>query len=221
MGGEGSLVMLGGIAGNSYSQGVYDGVVRALEDYPGITLLNEDGPVSTDWEPGKTQQVVAGLITSYGDIDGIVSDYGGGSVGGIRAFQAAGKELPVWTANDSNEFACLWYEHGSEESKYQIATMSSRNWVVQAALNKALAAHNGIVSTDPSIFQLEIIEDSTDPNLMPRAGSAGRRDPLVRPERRAPAGALQLSRPKGVPGSRVLRGGAGHPGEPARLITTM
>ena len=168
MGGEGNLVMLGGIAGNSYSQGVYDGVVRALEDYPGITLLNEDSPVSTDWEPGKTQQVVAGLITSYGDIDGIVSDYGGGSVGGIRAFQAAGKELPVWTANDSNEFACLWYEHGSEESKYQIATMSSRNWVVQAALNKALAAHNGIVSTDPSIFQLEIIEDSTDPNLMPQ-----------------------------------------------------
>ncbi len=168
MGGEGNLVMLGGIAGNSYSQGVYDGVVRALDDYPNITLLNEDGPVSTDWEPGKTQQVVAGLITSYGDIDGIVSDYGGGSVGGIRAFQAAGKELPVWTANDSNEFACLWYEHGSEDSKYQIATMSSRNWVVQAALNKALAAHNGIISTDPSIFKLEIIEDSTDPDLMPQ-----------------------------------------------------
>ncbi|MGV9195409.1 substrate-binding domain-containing protein [Microbacterium sp. MC2] len=168
MGGEGNLVMLGGIAGNSYSQGVYDGVVRALEDYPGITLLNEDGPVSTDWEPGKTQQVVAGLITKYGDIDGIVSDYGGGSVGGIRAFEAAGKELPVWSANDSNEFACLWYDYGSEDSRYQIATMSSRNWVVKAALNKALAAHNGIVSTDPSIFNLEIIEDSTNPDLMPK-----------------------------------------------------
>ncbi|MGD9675891.1 MAG: substrate-binding domain-containing protein [Candidatus Bipolaricaulia bacterium] len=168
MGGKGNLVMLGGIAGNSYSQGVYDGVLRALEDYPDITLLNQDGPVSTDWEPGKTQQVVAGLITSYGEIDGIVSDYGGGSVGGIRAFQAAGKELPVWTANDSNEFACLWYDYGSETSKYQIATMSSRNWVVKAALNKALAAHNGIISTDPSIFNLEIIEDSTDPDLMPK-----------------------------------------------------
>ncbi|MFA5606654.1 MAG: substrate-binding domain-containing protein [Leucobacter sp.] len=167
MGGEGNLVMLGGIAGNSYSQGVYDGVVRALEDYPNITLLNEDGPVSTDWEPGKTQQVVAGLITSYGDIDGIVSDYGGGSVGGIRAFQAAGQEIPVWSANDSNDFACLWYEHGSEDSKYQIATMSSRNFVSQAALNKALAAHNGIVNNDPSIFALEIIEDSTNPDMMP------------------------------------------------------
>ena len=168
MGGEGNLVMLGGIAGNSYSQGVYDGVVRALEDYPNITLLNEDGPVSTDWEPGKTQQVVAGLITSYGEIDGIVSDYGGGSAGGIRAFQAAGKEIPVWTANDSNDFACLWYANGSETSKYQIATMSSRNWVVQGALNKALAAHNGIVNNDPSIFELEIIEDSTDSSKMPK-----------------------------------------------------
>lgn len=168
MGGEGNLVMLGGGAGNSYSQGVYDGVVRALEDYPNITLLNEDGFVVTDWEPGKIQQVVAGLITAHGQIDGIVSDYGGGSVGGIRAFLAAGKDIPVWTANDSNEFACLWYEYGSEDSKYQIATMSSRNWVIRAALNKGLAAHNGIVSTDPSIFNLEIIEDSTNPDMMPK-----------------------------------------------------
>ncbi|WP_087012859.1 substrate-binding domain-containing protein [Leucobacter sp. 7(1)] len=168
MGGKGNVVMLGGIAGNSYSQGVYEGAVRALEDFPDVKLLNEDGPVSTDWEPGKTQQVVAGLITAHGDIDGIIADYGGGSVGGIRAFQAAGKDIPVWSANDSNEFACLWGEYGSADSTYQIATMSSRNWVVKAALNKGLAAHNGIVNNDPSTFSLEIIEDSTDPKMQPR-----------------------------------------------------
>ncbi|MBO1901492.1 substrate-binding domain-containing protein [Leucobacter weissii] len=167
MGGTGNLVMLGGGAGNSYSQNVYEGVLRALEDYPDVTLLNEDGFVVTDWEPGKIQQVVAGLITAHGQIDGIVSDYGGGSVGGIRAFLAAEKDIPVWSANDSNEFACLWDEYGSEDSKYQIATMSSRNWVIRAALNKGLAAHNGIVNTDPSTFNLEIIEDSTDPALQP------------------------------------------------------
>ncbi|MCR1785258.1 substrate-binding domain-containing protein [Nocardioides carbamazepini] len=167
MGGKGNLVMLGGLPGNSYSQGVYDGVVRAVEAHPDVTLLNTDGPVSTDWEPGKTQQVVAGLLTKYDSIDGIVADYGGGSVGGIRAFLAAGQPLPVWSANDSNEFACLWYEHAKAQPTFQIATESSRNWVVKVALHKGLAALNGILNEEPSTYNLEIIEDSTDPAKAP------------------------------------------------------
>lgn len=167
MGGKGNLVMLGGIAGNSYSQAVFDGVMEAVEANPEITLLNEDGPVATDWEPGKTQQVVAGLITKYGDINGIVADYGGGSVGGIRAFEAAGKPFPVWSANDSNEFACLWYEYKDAQPTYQIATESSRNWVVAVALHKGLAAANGLPNDEPSTYNLEIIEDSTDPDKAP------------------------------------------------------
>jgi ribose transport system substrate-binding protein len=131
-------------------------------------LLNADGPVATDWEPGKTQQVVAGLITKYGTINGIVSDYGGGSVGGVRAFIAAGKPLPVWSANDSNEFACLWYQYHPTQPTYQIATESSRNWIVAVALHKGLAAANGIVDTEPDTYNLQIIEDSTDPAKQPR-----------------------------------------------------
>jgi ribose transport system substrate-binding protein len=167
MHGTGNLVMLGGIAGNSYSQGVYEGVVKAVKAHPGVRLLDTGGPVATDWEPGKTQQVVAGLITKYGKIDGIVSDYGGGSVGGVRAFIAAGKPLPVWSANDSNEFACLWYQYHPSQPSYQIATESSRNWIVDVALHKGLAAANGIVDTEPDTFNLQIIEDSTDPAKQP------------------------------------------------------
>ena len=170
MGGKGNLVMLGGIAGNSYSQAVFDGVMESVKANPGVKLLNEDGPVATDWEPGKTQQVVAGLITKYGQIDGIVADYGGGSVGGIRAFEAAGKPFPVWSANDSNEFACLWYEYKDKQPTYQIATESSRNWVVKVALHKGLAAYNGLANDEPSTSNLQIIEDSTDASKMPKCG---------------------------------------------------
>jgi ribose transport system substrate-binding protein len=168
MHGKGNLVMLGGIAGNSYSQGVFDGVKAAVAKNPGVKLLNTSGPISTDWEPGKTQQVVAGLITKYGEIDGIVADYGGGSVGGIRAFLAANKPLPVWSANDSNEFACLWYEHKDKNPGYQVATESSRNWVVAVALHKGLAAANGILDTEPSIYNLQIIEDSRKADMAPK-----------------------------------------------------
>lgn len=170
MGGKGNLIMSGGQAGNPYSQAVYDGVKKAVAENPGITLLNTqigDVPVDTGWEPGKTKQVMAGLITKFGKIDGIVADYGGGSVGGIQAFIDAGKPLPVWSANDSNQFACLWYQYKDTQPNFQIATESSRNWVAVAALHKGLAAYNGILNTEPSTYNLQIIEDSTDSTKMP------------------------------------------------------
>jgi ribose transport system substrate-binding protein len=168
MGYQGNLVMLGGIAGNSYSQAVFNGVKAVAAKYPKIHLLNPGGPIATDWVPGTTQQVVAGLITKYGTINGIVSDYGGGSVGGIRAFLAAGKPIPVWSANDSNSFACLWYQYHKTQPNYEIATESSRNWTVEVALNKGLAAYNGIIDPEPDTYELNIIEDSTNPAMMPK-----------------------------------------------------
>jgi len=162
MKGEGNLVMLGGQPGNSYSQAVFEAVKAAAAENPGIKLLNDDGFVVTNWEPGETQKVVAGLLTKYGQIDGIVSDYGGGSVGGVRAFQAAGAPLPVWSANDSNEFACLWYENKAASPNYQIATLSSRNWMSRLALRKAVAAYQGIEDTEPDTVILGISEDSTE-----------------------------------------------------------
>ena len=170
MHGKGNLLMTGGQAGNPYSQAVYEGVKKAVAANPGITLLNTkigDIPVDTGWEPGKTKQVVAGLITKFGTIDGVVADYGGGSVGGIQAFIDAGKPVPPWSANDSNQFACLWFQYKSTQPNYQIATESSRNWVAIAALHKGLAAYNGILNTEPSTFNLGIIEDSTDTSKQP------------------------------------------------------
>jgi len=170
MGGEGNLVMLGGQAGNPYSTAVYNGAKRAVAENPGINFLNEelgDTFVDTGWEPGLTKQVVAGLLTQFGEIDGIVADYGGGSVGGIEAFLDANVALPPWSANDSNEFACLWYQYKDTQPNYQVATMSSRNWVSVPALHKGLAAVNGLPNTEPSVYNLEIIEDSTDPNKQP------------------------------------------------------
>lgn len=170
MGGKGNLVMSGGQAGNPYSAAVYAGVKKAVAENPGITLLNTkmgDVPVDTGWEPGKTKQVFSGLITKFGEIDGVVADYGGGSVGGVEAFVNAGKPVPPWSANDSNSFACLYYKYKDTQPTFQIATESSRNWVAVPALHKGLAAFNGIENTEPATYNLGIIEDSTKSNMMP------------------------------------------------------
>jgi ribose transport system substrate-binding protein len=156
--GKGSVVFLGGIAGNSYSNNVGKGIEQVIAANPGMKLLA--GPVATDWDPSKTQKVVAGLLTKYKQIDGVLSDYGGGSVGGIRAFMAAGRKLVPWAANDANEFSCLYEQYKTANPGFQIATVSSRNWMSRVALRKGVAAAQGTKDAEPSILELPLNEDS-------------------------------------------------------------
>jgi ribose transport system substrate-binding protein len=143
LGGKGKVVFLGGTPGNLQSQAELEGIQKVFAKYPDIELLG-GRPIDTNWDPAETQKVVAGLLTQYPQIDGIISDYGGGSVGGIRAFLTAGRPLPAWAANDANEFACLWYDNKDANPNYKIMTVSSRTWLVRVALRKALAHAQGI-----------------------------------------------------------------------------
>jgi ribose transport system substrate-binding protein len=160
LGKSANVVVLGGLPGNSYSQAVYDAAKTALAASGG-TLLNKDGYIVTNWDPGETQKVVAGLLTKYPRVDGIISDYGGGSVGGIRAFLAANRPLPAWSANDSNEFACLWKQYNPTQPTFKIATVSSRTWMVRLALREGVAAAQGIKDPEPTQIKLPLFEDST------------------------------------------------------------
>lgn len=157
--GKGNIIMLGGTAGNSYSQLVFDGMMDVMKKNPGIKVL-ENAPVATNWDVGLTQKVVAGLLAKYPTIDGVVSDYGGGSVGAFRAFVAAKRPLVPWAANDDNQFACLYYQYKATNPKLEIATVSSRNWTSRVALRVGLAKLNGVKDTEPTVVHLNLFEDS-------------------------------------------------------------
>ncbi|MDF1671525.1 MAG: substrate-binding domain-containing protein [Roseovarius sp.] len=165
--GKGNVVFLGGTPGNLQSQAEFEGAQEVFADHPEIKILG-GRPIDTNWDPAETQRVVSGLLTQYDTIDGIISDYGGGSVGGIRAFLAADRPLVPWAANDANEFACLWEQNKGDNPDYQIMTLSSRPWLVRLALRKALAHAQGIDNDEPSIVNMPIVEDSTNPDMMPK-----------------------------------------------------
>jgi ribose transport system substrate-binding protein len=169
--GQGKVVFLGGTPGNLQSQAELEGVKKVFADYPKIELLG-GRPVDTNWDPAETQKVVSGLLTRYPEIDAIISDYGGGSVGGIRAFINAKHPLVPWAANDANEFACLWQENKAANPNYQMMTVSSRTWLVRVALRKAVAKAEGLEDPEPSIVNQPIVEDSTDPKLPPKCDSS-------------------------------------------------
>ena len=173
--GKGKVVFLGGTPGNLQSQAELEGIKEVFAKYPDIELLG-GRPFDTNWDPAETQRVVSGLLTQYSQIDGILSDYGGGSVGGIRAFVSAGRPLVPWAAIDANEFACLWYEYHKTNPKFEIMTTTSRTWLVRLALRKALAYAEGIPNDEPSIINVPIVEDSTMADLKPKC------DPSLPPD---------------------------------------
>ncbi|MBE2277905.1 MAG: substrate-binding domain-containing protein [Rhodobacteraceae bacterium] len=163
---KGRVAFLGGTPGNLQSKTEYEGIKEALSQYPEMEIIG-DRALDTNWDPAETQKVVAGLL-AQGEIDGIISDYGGGSVGGLRAFVAAQKPLVPWAAQDVNELACLWYENKAANPDFQLMTVSSRTWLVRLALRKAVAHAQGIENPEPSIIEMPIIEDSTVTGMEPK-----------------------------------------------------
>jgi ribose transport system substrate-binding protein len=159
--GQGNVVMIGGPAGNPVTTGQLKSVVSVLGQHPGMHLLTGSGSWSvTNWDPAQAQQVMSSLLARYPQIDGVISDYGTDALAATRAFQAAGRPLVPFATLDANGLGCLYQKSTSSSPKFQLATISSRNWLGRIAARKAIAAAEGVPNTEPSSFQLPIIENS-------------------------------------------------------------
>jgi ribose transport system substrate-binding protein len=166
--GEGNVIVLGGTPGNPTSAAMAEGWGEVFAKHPGIKVL--EGPVDTNWDPAEAQRVMASMLAKYDKIDAVMSDYGQGSMGALRAFVAANRPIPLWPSQDANELGCFWEENKAANPNFQLATVSARTWMVRLALRKAVAAAQGINEPEPSIIELPLVEDSAsgDPALAPK-----------------------------------------------------
>ena len=158
MGGKGNVIFLGGPAGNAVDAGTIAGAKEVFAENPDVKLLT-DKPAVANWDPAQTQKVTAGLITKNPQIDGIIVADGQSGAGAIRAFKAAGKQVPPIATLEANEIACLWKDaKGSEE--FPLMTLSARNWLGRYAVREAMHAVNGTKDPYKNIVDLPIYEDS-------------------------------------------------------------
>ncbi|WP_431301086.1 substrate-binding domain-containing protein [Tabrizicola sp. BL-A-41-H6] len=166
--GKGNVIVLGGTPGNPTSAAMAEGWKAVFAQNPGITVL--EGPVDTNWDPAEAQRVMAGMLAKYPQIDAVMSDYGQGSMGALRAFVAAGRQIPLWPSQDANELGCFWKANKDANPNFKLAAVTARTWMVRVALRKAVAAAQGLSNTEPSIIQLPLAEDSAsgDPALEPK-----------------------------------------------------
>lgn len=172
LGGKGNVVFIGGPAGNPVTAGQLKSVVAVFAKNPGMKLLtgDTDWPV-TNWDPATAQKIMSSLLAKYPQIDGIISDYGTDALAATRAMQAANRPLVPIATLEANGLGCLYAkESAAGDKKFQLATISSRNWLGRVATRQAIAAAEGVTISEPSTFSLPLIEDSTA-GLTPKCDS--------------------------------------------------
>lgn len=175
LGGEGNVVFLGGFPGNAVAMQQLQGINEVFADNPGITLLTgTDTFAPTNWDPAVAQENMTALLGQYDDIDGVITNYGTDAVGVIRAFEEAGRELVPMTSLEANQLACDFEALKADNPRYELATISSRNWLGRVAARKAIAAAQKLTNDEATLYALPITEDTInglapicDPSLAP------------------------------------------------------
>lgn len=108
MGGKGNIVMLGGIPGVSVAETRIAAFNEVLANFPDIKVLDFQW---TDWDQGKTKEIMSALIQKYGDdIDGVLTDTNVTGAAVVEAYLAAGKDgkdIPLVTGGD---IAQMWQQ---------------------------------------------------------------------------------------------------------------
>ena len=111
LGGNGDVVILGGIPGIGVTEDRMEGARQAFAEAPGINVLAEG---FSDYDPAKGRQVMEEWLQKYDQIDAVWSDSGIQAVGAIDALEEAGRldEVKMIAGGQFNHYLRLWNELG-------------------------------------------------------------------------------------------------------------
>jgi ribose transport system substrate-binding protein len=134
----GKVTYLGGTPGNETSTAFFAGVSTALKQYPNVELV-PDRINDTNWDPAQKQRVMTGLLSKYGRIDAVVTDFNGTDAGVVSAYQKAGMKPPVFASiTPSNQIGCQW-----RRDPYPFIVMGQTSSMTRLGLRLGLAAAEG------------------------------------------------------------------------------
>ena len=140
----GNVAYIGGTPGNETSTYFFNDFQKGLAKYDNLTILG-DGIQYANWDPVENRKVTAGLISKYGQIDAIVSDFNAPNIGVLQAFDDAGVARPIITSiTPSNQLACDWLEN-----PYPWLTLGGTSSLPRLALRIGLGAYEGIENEEP------------------------------------------------------------------------
>jgi len=143
LGGNGKVYYMRGIVGHPADLDRHEGVMKALKEFPGITLVPNNDGVDTKWDPTTTTNLMKAFIQSgqYDDIQGIWTSGMDSQV--VDAIQAAGKPyVPIVGADLKAFVGYLLNKDGKHEGLEGVAVYNPAA-VGGAGITLALKALNG------------------------------------------------------------------------------
>ena len=109
MDGEGNVVLVRGVDGTDVDLGMYQGWTEELKsNYPKIAIVGE---VSGNWDDATTQSAISGVLSTAGQIDGVMAYVS--SYGVTQAFEAANLPIPVVYGSNQGTFLKWWAEQNA------------------------------------------------------------------------------------------------------------
>lgn len=102
--GNGEIVKITGVSGNSADTFREEANDDVLAEYPDIKVL---GSAPGNWSQTDAQSVMTTFLSSYGNIDAVL-EQDVMAEGVIKAYENAGKELPIMTGDYTKSFLQKW-----------------------------------------------------------------------------------------------------------------
>lgn len=102
--GKGTIIIMQGLKGHPANENRMMGIERVLKRYPDIKVLDS---VNANWDQANAQRVMADLIYTHPDIDGILTQ-DGMALGIVRAYNTVKRPLPVMTGETMVGFLRTW-----------------------------------------------------------------------------------------------------------------
>jgi ribose transport system substrate-binding protein len=102
--GKGNIVYISGIADQPGNIARDNSAEKVLAKYPGIKVLAK---ANGNWDQAAAQQKMTDLLGSFPNIDGVLTQ-DGMTLGILRAFDAAGRTIPVVTGETQVAFIKEW-----------------------------------------------------------------------------------------------------------------
>lgn len=134
------IVELGGTPGNLLSSTWQKCSEAEIESNSSMKLL---GKADTNWTQEGTFKAMSGFLSQNPDIDAVLYEYADGFRGGVRAYEAANREMDVIVAlrTDEQGLFCDWEKINNPD--FKIFFSSGGTFQVRIALTAAMVSLRG------------------------------------------------------------------------------
>ena len=139
IGGEGNVIIVRGPSGAAPDEGIYEGIMNVLQQYPDVTVAAE---VLGEADATVTQEGILNIISSLPEIDAVITHCGADSMGVVNAFESMGMEVPLTIGDNTAEFINWWAAQA--ENGYETMSVNSTPSCGAGALWVAVAILNGV-----------------------------------------------------------------------------